>query len=86
MKWKYKDEWYGSFPYDWNIDMPVDYLNKILVYNPKWNKCFWLISLRYSGNGNKLKAYIEDVYSNKHYYVEAKTLEIVKKLNYEKIN
>ena len=51
-----------------------------LVYNPRWNKCFWLTDLRYAGNGNKLKAYIEDVYTHKEYWVEAKQLRFVEQM------
>lgn len=52
-----------------------------LVFHPKWDKCFWLVSLGIHGSGNKLKAYIEDVYSGKGCWVEARKLEIVSRLN-----
>lgn len=50
---------------------------KLLVCNPKWGKCFALITLGWHGNGNSLKAYIEDVYTKKGYWVCAKSLELV---------
>lgn len=56
-------------------------LDEPLVYHTRWNKCFWLESLRYSGRGNKLKAYITDVYNEKKYhYTEAKDLRFVEQL------
>ena len=75
--WIFNHHWYYSEPTDWeNFDLK----NPVLVYNPKWDKCFNLISLQYSGNNNRLKAYIEDIYTKRYYYVEAKTVELVKEL------
>ena len=52
---------------------------EILVYNPKWDKCFTLLSLGWHGNDNELKAQIEDIYTKKIYWVSAKNLELVTK-------
>lgn len=52
---------------------------EILVYNPKWNKCFTLLSLGWHGNGNELKAQIEDIYTKRIHWVSAKNLELVTK-------
>lgn len=52
---------------------------EVLVYNPKWNKCFTLLSLGWHGNGNELKAQIEDIYTKKIHWVSAKNLELVTK-------
>lgn len=89
MKWKYKGETFISIPHNWNRKFPHGFVKRdsasteVLVYNPKWDKCFWVSSLRYSGNGNQLKAYIEDVYTGKYCYVEARKLElVVKKTDY----
>lgn len=64
------------------IKLPDDkwFFEAPLVYNPRWDKCFWLTNLRYGGNGNKLKAYIEDVYTHKGYWVEAKQLRFVEEI------
>lgn len=47
---------------------------EILVYNPKWDKCFTLLSLGWHGNSNELKAQIEDIYTKKIHWVSAKIL------------
>lgn len=84
--WIYKGAKYGAFKTDWNeFGKTKNYdllVNPIIVYNPDWDKCYYLEVLEYHGHDNKLKAYIRDVYdSNKHYWVEARKLEIVRKLN-----
>ena len=84
--WMYNGTKYGAFKTDWdefgktkNYDLLV---NPITVYNPDWDKCYYLKMLGYHGHGNKLKAFIRDIYdASKHYWVEARKLEIVRKLN-----
>ena len=49
----------------------------ILVYHPKWDKCFTLLLLGWHGNGNDLKAQIEDIYTKRIHWVCAKTFELV---------
>lgn len=52
---------------------------EILVYHPKWDKCFTLLLLGWSGSGKELKAQIEDIYTKKTHWVSAKNLELVTK-------
>lgn len=52
---------------------------EILVYHPKWDKCFTLLLLGWHGNGNDLKAQIEDIYTKRIHWVSAKNLELVTK-------
>lgn len=84
--WIYNNTEYGAFKTDWNeFGKTKNYdllVNPITVYNPDWDKCYYLEMLGYHGHGNKLKAYIRDVYDeSKHHWVEARKLEIVRKLN-----
>ena len=53
---------------------------EILVYYPKWDKCFTLLLLGWHGNGNDLKAQIEDIYTKRIHWVCAKNLELVTKI------
>lgn len=53
---------------------------EILVYHPKWDKCFTLLLLGWHGNGNDLKAQIEDIYTKRIHWVSAKNLELVTKI------
>lgn len=84
--WMYNGTRYGAFKVDWNeFGKTQNYdllVNPIIVYNSDWDKCYYLEILEYHGHGNKLKAYIRDVYDvSKRYWVEARKLEIVRKLN-----
>lgn len=91
-KWTYSGEKYKSIPIDWkefDCEKYKDLIERcyadttehfeVLVYNPKWNKCFTLLSLGWHGNGNELKAQIEDIYTKKIHWVSAKNLELVTK-------
>lgn len=89
MVWEYNNAYFSSIHYNWEEfkynELPTDCVKKcsndkfseILVYVPKYDKCYWLSSIRYSGNGNRLKAYLTDIYSNRHMYLEAKWVELV---------
>lgn len=91
-QWTYSGEKYKSIPIDWKEFNYEDYKDliercyadstghfEVLVYNPKWNKCFTLLSLGWHGNGNDLKAQIEDIYTKRIHWVSAKNLELVTK-------
>lgn len=72
--WVYNGEKYKTESVDWkNINLKED----LLVYNPKWDKVFILLTLGIYGNGTKLKACIKDIYTKKYYWVCAKELELV---------
>jgi len=57
--------------------------NSPLVYHIKWDKCFYLESYNYSGNGNSLKAYIEDIYNKKQCYCQFYDLGLVIQIQLE---
>ena len=48
---------------------------EILIYNPKWDKCFMLLSREWYGN--ELKAQIEDIYTKEYIGYLQKNLELV---------
>lgn len=58
-------------------------IKDILVYVPKYDKCYTIQSLGIMGNGNKIKMCLEDIYNNKLIYVMAKDVELVIKCKYE---
>lgn len=57
---------------------------KTLVVNTTWRKCFWLQSLSYSGYGNRLKAFIQDVYNDKYHWIDAERLRFVEEVENDK--
>lgn len=72
--WIYQNKRYRTKAINW--DEYTGEANPI-VYVPKWDKCYKLLQLGRHGNGSKLKAYIQDVYSGKQYWIEAKQLKLV---------
>lgn len=52
--------------------------NAGIVYHSRWDKCYKLIEVTWAGNGHRLKAWIEDVYTGKEYVCCLQDLEIVK--------
>lgn len=91
-EWTYRGREYTTAKTDWNSfsadDIPEKAVKRgdepcdrglVLVYHPKWDKCFWLILLGFHGNGSRMKAFIEDVYSGSTNacWVEARSLELV---------
>lgn len=91
-EWKYNGKEYTTIPMSWvfnegNSLCDGDYSKlieaKTLVYVPKWDKCYYLISLQHSGNGRQLKACIQDIYNKRVYFVEARRLELVIEKQYE---
>ena len=52
---------------------------RLIVYNPKWDKCFVLLTLGWHSNRRELKALIEDIYTKRIHWVSAKNLELVTK-------
>lgn len=96
-EWFFEGERYKSVPVDWNTlsheDLKasrcvrrrknefVDYL----VYNKKYDKCYWLEAFGIFGGGSKVKLYVSDVYAEKsrfpyqHYWFTGKEFEIVVK-------
>lgn len=92
MKWKYKNEDFKSLPFDFVngslrkskcVEKELPYMPGCfvyLVYVPKWDRCYWLHGLNYSGNSiTRLKAYLVDPYTDNYLYIEVKNLEIVVK-------
>lgn len=79
MEWIYKNKKYASYKVNFDeVKFTID--ENIVVYHPKWDKCFTLQGLGFHGNGNQLKANITDIYTNKYCWVCAKDLELVKEI------
>lgn len=71
-KWIYKSEEYETIP------LPKgDVSSSFLVFVPKWNKVYRLLTLGYHGNGSREKAYLEDIYSGNICWIEARRIELV---------
>lgn len=84
MKWRYKGVNYKTVKVDWerasDFWHPKSWEDTLLVYQRDWDKVYRIDwdSLRYSGNQtSRLKAYIEDVYTGKGCYVDARKLDLV---------
>lgn len=79
-KWVYKGKKYTISPVSLEDDIKL-LVNVItqrkVVYNTKWDKCYYINSVGYIGKGNKLKACIEDVYTNKKCTTCVKDLKLV---------
>jgi len=80
IKWVYKNKKYtiSSIP----LENDIKLLNNIIiqgkvVYNTKWDKCYYINSVGYTGKGNKLKACIEDVYTKKKCLTSVRDLKLV---------
>lgn len=70
--WIYKGKKYKTIP------LPKRDISILsIVYVPKWDKCFELLTLGMHGNGSKEKACIRDVYTKKICWIEARRLELV---------
>lgn len=70
--WIYKNKKYKTVP------LPKGIISRLsIVYVPKWDKCFELLTLGMHGNGSKEKACIRDVYTKKICWIEARKLELV---------
>lgn len=52
--------------------------NQGIVWHSKWDKCYKLINVALAGNGHRLKAWIEDVYTARQCVCCLQDLEIVK--------
>jgi hypothetical protein len=80
IKWIYKDKNYTISPISLEDDIKllVNIINqRKVVYNTKWDKCYYINSVGYTGKGNKLKVCIEDVYTNKKCMTCVKDLKLV---------
>lgn len=70
--WIYKGKKYKT------ILLPEEDISRLsIVYVPKWDKCFELLTLGMHGNGSKEKVCIRDVYTQKICWIEARRLELV---------
>lgn len=52
----------------------------VVVYVPKWNKCYKLLNYGVFGRGNQLKCCLEDIYTKQTIYVMARDVNIVVKI------
>lgn len=86
MEWEFKGKYYKTIKPNWEVFLYTtnfDYNNPILVYHPKYNKCYYMESLSYRGNGNNLKAYVYSIYDDRgiidksYIYFTANNLELV---------
>lgn len=71
-EWIYKGNRYKTVPLPEGVD-----IQHILVYVPKWDKCFELLTLGHHGNGSREKACIRDIYTQKMCWIESRRLELV---------
>lgn len=93
MGWKYQGIEYITIPiethytdYPSHLQETNDYKllvemckNNDLVYHKKWDRIYKLMNVALAGNGHRLKAWIEDIHTNKQYVCSLQDLEIIKK-------
>lgn len=80
VKWVYKNKKYtiSSIPLEDDVKLVANIINqRRVVYNTKWDKCYYINNIGYTGKGNKLKACIEDVYTKKKCCTCLKDLKLV---------
>lgn len=75
MEWKYNGKTYESIPIkeEYVQYYPID----TLFYHKRWNKCYYMITMSHMGNGNQMKAQIEDIYTSKIHFCLFRDLELV---------
>lgn len=54
-----------------------------IVYHHRWNKCYYINSVGYSGCGNKLKACVEDIYSGRKAWTNLRDLRTITELTHD---
>lgn len=74
-EWFFESEKYKSVPVDWNtlsyedlessrcVRKQIKKFVNYLVYNKKYDKCYWLKAFGIFGSGSKVKLYVSDVYA-----------------------
>lgn len=80
IKWVYKNKKYTISPISLEDDAKLlanIITQRKVVYNIKWDKCYYINMAELIGKGNKLKACIEDVYTKKKYFTCLKDLKLV---------
>lgn len=80
VKWVYKNKKYtiSSTPLEDDTNLLTDIvMHRKVVYNTKWDKCYYINSAEIINRGSKLKACIEDVYTEKKYFTCLKDLKLV---------
>lgn len=79
-KWVYKGKKYTISPISLEDDVNLladIVMHRKVVYNTKWDKCYYINSAEIISRGSKLKACIEDVYTKKKHFTCLKDLKLV---------
>lgn len=84
MEWIYKGVKYYTIPHNNTIPNNKNLIigpdKRYLIYQTKWDKCYWLCILGIHGSGARYKAFLEDVYEkDKCFWCDAKWVEFIAK-------